>query len=209
MVGRMDDFRLGTIRVEASVEEALEVARRRTNPLARLARPAHRRAIERAEAWIHAESGGEREAMVALSRRGKMLFQKVGTWQEVTFTADELARLIGQVDTVIHNHNDDSAFWEDDYAFAAVVRPAELIVAGVTGRWRLIRVKDNWPPAAEVLRALRREDRHVRRQLFEEQRAGRYIGNPFSWVDRSGHVWRRLQGQHPEWFIVVREDYAT
>jgi hypothetical protein len=97
----------------------------------------------------------------------------------------------------------------EDYTFASVVNPVETVVAGLTGRWRLIRVGDEWPDAKTVTRALRRADKRVEHELFESSREGTYGGDPFSWVDRSLYVWEQLQRQHPEWFIVVREDYAT
>lgn len=77
--------------------------------------------------------------MVALDAFGHELLLKIGDPDQVTFTADELERLIGRVDTVIHNLDNDSPFWIEDYAFATVIQPREMVVFGMRIRWRLLR----------------------------------------------------------------------
>ena len=57
--------------------------------------------------------------------------------------------------------------------------------------------------------AFNQAERRVKRELLEQKRAETFAGDPFTWADRSGYVWERLQRDHPDWFIVIREDRSA
>lgn len=167
---------------------------------------AFRAALRKIEDEILWVTGNARERVVALDAQGRAVFAKTGTGHEITFTPGELAIMMETTAVVTHNHDDSSAFSLEDLTLAIYLNVAELHVFGFSVRWRLIRSRSVWPRFREIRAAFVRADRRVARELYLLKRQGGFAGNPFSWIDRSGHVWARLQREHPDWFIVVREE---
>jgi hypothetical protein len=106
---------------------------------------------------------------------------------------------------VVRSHGDDTPFWIEDLAFAAVVAPRELVAFGPRVRWRLLRGV-TWPATRTLLAAFNRNDRRAQRVLLDQQRAGRFGGDSVSWPDRSVVVWELFQRAHPQRFTLVREE---
>lgn len=155
---------------------------------------------------ILADTGNLRERMVALDSGGHVVLAKTGIGHQIELTPRELLLMAGRVDLMTHNHDDSSAFSIEDLAVAVLVNAREIDAFGPATRWRMIRSGLTWPPGRLVERAFHRADRVLQRELFRMKQAGTFAGDPFHWLDRGGAVWERLQREHPEWFIVVRED---
>lgn len=165
-----------------------------------------RRIVRQVEEWLLTATGNVREGMVALDAHGAQVFARIGGLDEIRFTRAEIESMAGRVDLVTHNHDDGSAFTRAELNFAVAIDAREIDAFGPTSRWRLLRVGELWPRVRAVTAAFNRVERQVRRELLQQQRAGTFAGDPFSWPGRSGRVWERLQQEHPEWFVVIGEE---
>ncbi len=168
-------------------------------------------ALNAPKAIIEAESliiNKTNEAAVAVGSDGKILLEKEGDVDRITFSVAEMQRIAGA--TVTHNHPSGEGFSKSDIQTAILANLAELRAVGTnsagvghlyslrpaTGAWRVAA----WPEISAVYEALTREvEAALRAEIAGGTMTAREAGD-----EHSHRVLTRLAARFPKIFRYER-----
>lgn len=169
LVKRTTDPRWGTMRTEATLEEAVaNVRRRREREAAQ--RQNRREALARHERWV-LERNPDHERAVLLDLAGRVVTRKEGGRGEVLWTVEALRPLYGKVDLITHNHPGRGSIGQDDFTLVLALNAREVNAVTPQLRFRLLRTGDAWPDT--IVEVFRGEQARLADELGAALGAGR------------------------------------
>jgi hypothetical protein len=136
--------------------------------MADLADDAFRRTVLRTiEESVFRETGNRFERLVLLDADGAVLYVEDGHSGDVYADREELARLIGKVHLVTHNHPRGTSLTDDDLLGAIAVGAREVDAFTRMTRFRLLLSAEavTWPDRKQLMAEIRRIDGDIQRML--------------------------------------------